>query len=160
MYKNGFGFTDSEVNSFIERRHSPIHFAACMGHANILKEIYTNFGDVICETFPSCEGDSRTLLQAPDSVGDTPLHSACRRCNFSVVKCLVEEFSADSHAMNASGLLPIHLAVAAGDVRTVKYFMEDNYARRVIFDQLDGRLGASLLHWACMNDRFFQKDWT
>lgn len=54
------------------------------------------------------------------------------------------------------GLLPIHLALSVGSLRIVKYFMEDSFfgMQRIKADLLDGRYGASLLHWASLNDGF------
>ena len=75
---------------------SAMHAAAFMGHAEMLKAMAERGADI------------NVTQDAPAKAGNTPLHSACRRCNTDAVKMLIE-LGADETMKNVDGLTPAHI---------------------------------------------------
>ena len=63
------------------------------------------------------------LVNAPDSNGDTPLHSLCLRGDQDVAAFLLEN-GARPDVKNLSGQTPLHIACLHGDLRMIKMLVE------------------------------------
>ena len=81
---------------------SAMHAAASSGHAGMLKAMAEIGADI------------NVTQDAPAKAGNTPLHSACRRCNTDAVKTLIE-LGADETMKNVDGLTPAHIITDKND---------------------------------------------
>ena len=135
MRRMGLGYTDSEIEAFLEANHSPLHIAALLGNLDIMLLLIEHGG--------------LDPFQADDK-GNTPLHCAARRGQLRVVRSLVEMFDAPADEPNAAEMTPVMLAAINGCVSVVHYLVEVS-PRKVPVTYKDPHFGAGLLHWSSLH---------
>ena len=154
-----------------------LHIACKNGHTDIVKLLLQKGGDSLKEAINSQTTDSldtalhlackiedsdkrfetvcHLLTLGPninvnmrDSIGDTPLHIACRRGNLEIVVLFFEDptDSFDIRARNKNGQTPLHLACENGNIDIVRLLC--NILNNV--NDKDNN-GNTPLHVACIN---------
>jgi ankyrin repeat protein len=112
-------------------RVTPMHTAACEGHADILALLLEHGADV----------DGR------NGVDRTPLHQVSQRGKLKAGHCLIDH-GADINARNVSGHVPLILAVYYGHVEFARMLLE----RGAGINVQDGG-GQTPLQWAVMGGK-------
>jgi ankyrin repeat protein len=67
--------------------------------------------------------EHKAAVNATDSEGNTPLHSAAFKCHADVVRLLLEH-KADVKAADSDGDTPLHLAASCGRLDVVRLLLE------------------------------------
>ena len=90
----------------------PLHFACMRGHNKIASIILS-----------SCSDEIRSkMLDAKDSLGNTPLHIACEKINTELVDILLKS-EANPHELNKNDFTPLFVAAKNGFVSILKLML-------------------------------------
>ena len=94
--------------SWLNDSSSSLHWAACVGRVNVVRELINKGGDI----------------EVKDKNGVTPLHLASFNGHLDVVKFLVEN-KADINAKDKDGYTPLHKASENGHLNVAKFVVEN-----------------------------------
>ncbi|XP_042226072.1 ubiquitin carboxyl-terminal hydrolase 2-like isoform X2 [Homarus americanus] len=95
-------------------------------------------------------------INAPNSRGDTPLHTAIRRGRYCKVISELHNSGADWRAPDARGWDPLQLATALGQIKTLEISIRDE---SINLTSVIDRLGSTLLHYAAANKQKEMAKW-
>ena len=87
----------------MEGFESSLHIAADNGHRDLV--------DMLLR--------SGSIVDEPDSEGNTPLHRATNKRKLDVIQRLLRQ-GADPNLMNTAGRTPVHIAVSTGSIKIVE----------------------------------------
>ena len=117
---------------------------------------------MLCEAGDEEEEEVLSLLTAPNTSGDTPLHVACEANSLDVVKYIVLKLELADEAENAAATLnnmrlaPVHVCVVHGSTDVLSYLLGDggdgdSWAPHNLVDvNLPGLLQLTPLHLSSM----------
>ena len=115
---------------------TPLHTAAQYGQVSTLKYLLHNLF-INEESSLSLKSDStlahtlafmfqlKLLDRHKDSIGNTPLHTACVHGQLNIVQLLTSEIGCDPNNTNSEGLSCIHCAAQHGHLPLVRYLIEE-----------------------------------
>eukprot|EP00094_Tigriopus_californicus_P003544 TCALIF_03409-PA protein Name:"Similar to mask Ankyrin repeat and KH domain-containing protein mask (Drosophila melanogaster)" AED:0.39 eAED:0.39 QI:0/0.33/0/0.5/1/0.75/4/0/415 len=94
------------------RNESPIHFAAWLGHDEVL-ELFKSFG-----------GNMNSLLEHQSGFRETVLHCAIKGNHLSTIKLLVHGFHVKTYIASSDGETPLQSAAKAGQNAVIRVLKE------------------------------------
>ncbi|KAK7574303.1 hypothetical protein V9T40_011494 [Parthenolecanium corni] len=109
------------------QRFTPLHEAVLGGHVEIISILLAN----------------KARVFVTDCEGNLPLHWACSKRNFDIVRRLVESDLTTINVVNFEGITPLMMASKNHDVEDVRFLLE-NGAKMEICD----KYGRMALHFA------------
>lgn len=109
------------------QRFTPLHEAVLGGHVEIISILLAN----------------KARVFVTDCEGNLPLHWACSKRNFDIVRRLVESDLTTINVVNCEGITPLMMASKNHDVEDVRFLLE-NGAKMEICD----KYGRMALHFA------------
>jgi hypothetical protein len=137
MRRLGLGFTDEQIERYLEENHTAAHIAATFGHLEIFREL-VELGGVD--------------VDGTDVRGDSAMHCACSRGHLNIIQYLMQQHDVQADLQNSNQVTPVQIAATGGFVHVLKYFLEHSHNK--LSPQFhDPVQGASLLHWASLNSR-------
>ena len=136
MRRHGLGFTDLQIETFLQANETPAHIAAAFGHLQVFRELIEQGG---------------VEHNSANKDGNTPMHCACMRGHLVIVQYLMEVHNVSAIEKNNANVTPVQMVASGGFVHVLKYLIELS-PQQVPAHFKDSVHGASLLHWACLND--------
>ena len=82
----------ADANLAMADGRTPMHIAAESGNIGVIKLLLENEADILA-TDQVCIGSICTHITVFQQIfqdGETALHKACKKCNYSVLKCLID----------------------------------------------------------------------
>jgi ankyrin repeat protein len=120
---------NTDVNLKDSNGYTPLHYAAYLGHHDIILLL----------------NDPRTDVNIQNNEGNTPMHLACLSGRIEMIKALLKHHKIDVNTKNNDDMNPLHVAALKNNAAVVGVLIEDN---RIMINATDHKYHNSALNWA------------